>query len=284
MQVILNSKFYGNCPGLKRSLRIAERLILKADGDHIFYDVPLAHNTEVQKSLDGKGFQQIKIENYDGKSGNFLVSAHGASPQKIKMLEKAGFKITDATCPTVARLHKIAAADYQAGYDIVIFGKARHPEVEGVNGCSNNRAIIVSSIEEAKDLKLKGKTSVICQTTFSNQEFHEAISIIKENNPQVEVVVRETACPVVEGRIRDIIDFVKENKVDFAVVVGSSTSSNTKQLAHKLEEIVRTKMLNDETEVNETDFRDVKKVLVVSGTSALPDVVERVYRKLKQFA
>lgn len=286
MKVILLPEFYGHCPGLMRSIKIADDLIEKAkkNGKKVFYDVPLAHNEEVVKRLQKNGFRMIDVSTVkDADQDYFIVSAHGVSPAKIAELENKNFEIVSATCPTVTRLHGVAMNDAKDGYGIVIFGKADHPEVIGTNGCVDDTAVITAKIDDGLKIKLKKKTSVICQTTLPTDHFERFVENLKTANPGVEIVVRKTICPVVEDRVQTISQYVSANKPDHVVVVGSQTSSNTKQLATKLNELTPTIIVDNENEIQKDDFKDSKIVLVVSGTSAPPEVVERVADKLKNF-
>ena len=285
MKVVLIKKFYGYCPGLRRSLKIGFDLAEKAltEKKRIFFDVPLAHNESVEKKLASHGYVQEELsENSDGKGEYFLISAHGASGKKVKWLSDHHYHVVEATCPTVTKLLNQAVADHKAGYQIVIFGKAGHPEVVGVNGSIDDSALIFKSIDEAKEIKLTGKASILSQTTFPSAEFEEAIEIIQQNNPDLEIVKRRTICPVVESRVKMISDFARTEKPDMAVVVGSAKSSNTKQLLDKLSEITPSRLIGDETEIKSRDFLNVQSVLVISGTSAPPEIVEAVAEKLKQ--
>ena len=287
MEVILLNKFYGYCPGLKRSLKVADDVAKEAikENKKIYFDVPLAHNEIVEKNLEKKGFLETDLsESSDGKDNLFLVSAHGASSDKISWLRDHNFVVRSATCPTVRRVQDIAIKDHKDGFQIVLFGKKDHAEILGVNGCIDDSAVVIKSAEEAKDLIFDTKISIICQTTFPVKEFEEVVKLIKKNNPKIDITIRKTICPIVEGRIHKVCDYARKAKIDLGVVVGSITSSNTKQLNYKLKEVVPTIMIGDETEISAKDFQNINKVLVVSGTSAPPEVVERVAEKIRSFA
>lgn len=285
MEVILIDKFLGYCPGLKRSFKIAHELADKAKRNkkRIYFDVPLAHNENVEKDLADRGFKQINLDTkeLDGKGNYFLVSAHGASYDKIEKLRKQNFDVLSATCPTVRRSQDIAIEDYKNGYQIVLFGKKDHAEIVGVNGCVDNSAIVFKSLDEAKEIQLKSKASILCQTTFPSHDFEDAVRIIQKNNPKIELLVRNTVCPIVEGRIGQVCKYAAKIKPDMAVVVGSTTSSNTKQLSSKLSQVIPTLMVGDDNELSKEDFQKIKSVLVVSGTSAPPEIVHKVAEKLK---
>jgi 4-hydroxy-3-methylbut-2-enyl diphosphate reductase len=284
MKVILEPKFYGYCPGLKRSLNLADKVAAdaKENDRKIFYDIPLAHNEVVEKTLNDQGFIKINLDDKSEGGGDyFVVSAHGASDDKIEWLRSHGFEVRSGTCPTVRRVQDQAVKDYQDGYQIVIFGKVDHAEVVGVNGCVKNSAIVVKDIEQGRKINLNKKTSVLCQTTFSNADFEKFVENLKSANPGIEIIVRNTICPVVEGRINTILKYALANKPDIVVVVGSKTSSNTKLLAGTLEEEISTIMISDDSEITADDFSRYETALVVSGTSAPPETVEKVARKLE---
>lgn len=283
MKVILLKEFYGHCPGLERSFRIATELIGKAkkDGKKIYYDVPLAHNVAVLEKLKQDGFTEINIDGTENADKNyFVISAHGVSPSRIKELEKKNFEVVVATCPTVTRLHRISQKDYTSGYQIVIFGKAQHPEIKGANGCIDNSAIIVSSVADASNIKLSKKASVICQTTLSASKFAQFVENLKEANPSIEIVTRDTICPIVEGRVQKILKYIQKNKPDRVLVVGSAHSSNTRQLAANINETVPAEVVDGASEIDFAKYHKDTTILVVSGTSAPPEVVEEVASRL----
>lgn len=286
MKVILLNKFYGYCPGLKRSLMMAEDLCeqAKKKQQKIYFDIPLAHNEIVKRNLEARGLMQIKLNRQTTGRGNlFLISAHGASQEKAAWLKSRGFEVKLATCPKVSRLQSMAMAGHNSGYLMIIFGEKSHPEIVGVNGCVNHSAIILKSLAEAEQIRLDQKTMVLCQTTFPTKKFSELAAVLRKNNPQIELVIKPTICPTVEGRILEICAHAEKEKPDLGVVVGSSLSNNTKLLTAKLSEIVSTVMVGDETELKPADFMGKKKVLVVAGTSTPPQAVEEVAKRLRCF-
>ena len=286
MKVILEKKLYGYCPGLIRSFSVADDLIVTArrQKKKIYCDVPLAHNTDVMANLQKQGVELISVEDEKVNDGSyFLISAHGASDDKIAHLKKLGYEVVDATCPKVTAVQNQAVADYKNGYQIVIFGRTNHAEIRGINGLIGDSAIMVSDLESAGKVKLTQKTSIISQTTLPLDKFQTLIEVLKENNPSVEILERKTTCPIVRNRIMQTVELAKKQKVEMAVVVGSATSSNTKSLAKTLEEVCPTIMVAGEAELNKKNFLNAKSVLVVSGTSAPPEVVEKVAARLRTF-
>ena len=85
-------------------------------------------------------------------------------------IKGTGAQVIDATCPYVSAIHKNIKKYYDLGYQIVIVGDEKHPEVIGSNGWCNNTAIITrdgSEIDIPAD-----KVCIVAQTTekISNLE------------------------------------------------------------------------------------------------------------------
>lgn len=287
MEVMLIDKLYGYCPGLRSSLEIANKLAktAKGEGCKVYCDVPLAHNAEVTARLHRKGIILVDhIGQIKPNNDYFLVSAHGASTERRKELESRGFKVIDGVCPRVKLVQDQAAKDFKDGYDIIIFGKPDHAEVVGINGCVKNQALIIKKPQDAERLELTKKTSVISQTTYPTDEFNQLLAVLRKNNPKTEIIQRNTICAVVNNRITMVAEYIKEHSIDKVVVVGSPTSSNTKLLAFEASKQTLTTMVADSRSVHKKDFIGYNKILIVSGTSAPPEIVEKVAEKINTFA
>ena len=287
MEVILIDKLYGYCPGLDRSIGIANDLAktAKAEKCVVYCDVPLAHNAEVTARLHKKGVKLVDhIGSVQPHNDYFLVSAHGASHSRKEELAERGFKVIDGVCPRVKSVQDQAVRDFNDGYDVIIFGKPDHAEVVGINGCIKNQALIVKSLKEAEGLKLTKKASVISQTTYPMDEFNQLFEILKGNNPKTEIIQRNTICAIVNNRLHAILQYIKDNSIDRVVIVGSPTSSNTKLIAAEASKVVPTIMIADYRSVHKKDIIGYNKILVASGTSAPPEIVKKVAEKIKSFS
>jgi len=78
-----------------------------------------------------------------------------------------------------------------------------------------------------------------------------------------------------------IVPILMKNDVDKVIVVGSPTSSNTKLLYAEVAKIAAAKMVADHRSIHKNDIEGYKKFLVVSGTSAPPEIVEKVVDKVR---
>ena len=94
----------GFCAGVDRAIEIVERALLKF-GAPIYVRHEIVHNTYVVNDLKAKG--AIFIEELDDvPAGATLVfSAHGVSRAVQDDARARGFRIFDATCPLVTKVH-----------------------------------------------------------------------------------------------------------------------------------------------------------------------------------
>ncbi|KAI4447578.1 4-hydroxy-3-methylbut-2-enyl diphosphate reductase [Eubacterium plexicaudatum ASF492] len=161
------AKSAGFCFGVKRAVnKVYEQADIK-DGPIYTYG-PIIHNEEVVKDLKEKGVTVLDdletlTEEQRKKGGTVIIRSHGVSKEIYQRLEQAGFEIEDATCPFVLKIHQIVEEFSNDGYEIVIIGSARHPEVEGIRGwCDPEFTTVIADQEEAENFEPKsGKKCVL---------------------------------------------------------------------------------------------------------------------------
>ena len=127
---------------------------------------------------------------YDSQS----VSNNKTNQSTNGETDKTEIKVIDCTCPFVKKIHNIVYKHYNEGYQIVIIGKAEHPEVVGINGWCNNSAIILDDEENIPEsLFVADKLCVVAQTTYSVDKFEKILKKIKINCVKT-VAVFKTIC------------------------------------------------------------------------------------------
>ena len=99
-------------------------------------------------------------------------------------LQEKGCEVFDATCPFVARIHRIAEQESAAGRTVVIIGTEGHPEVEGIQGwCQGSRVYEgpESLWEGLKSDKLYNeRVSLLAQTTVNREGWNKSAESIKK--------------------------------------------------------------------------------------------------------
>jgi len=133
MMKVLLANPRGFCAGVDRAIEIVERA-LAMHGAPIYVRHEVVHNRFVVENLEKKG--AVFVENLDEVPvGSILIfSAHGVSHEVRREAEAQQFKVFDATCPLVTKVHIEVAKMREQGREIIMIGHQGHPEVEGTMG------------------------------------------------------------------------------------------------------------------------------------------------------
>ena len=154
----------GFCGGVKRAVKMA----FDNAGKGVYSYGDLVHNEFVVKKLEERGV--ITIDDTDVANSKVIIRSHGVHKKILNELEKNNNEIINCVCPKVEKVYNIVDNFYKKGYNIVIIGNNKHPEVIGINSRCNDSATIISTLE---DIKIPdGKIVVVSQTT-NNVDFFE---------------------------------------------------------------------------------------------------------------
>ena len=211
----------------------------------------------------------------DGEDATVIIRSHGISEEIYSQLKKKDVKIIDATCPFVAKIHRIVKEKHKAGYQIVIAGNANHPEVEGIKGWCGNNAAIIESIEDAEKvvLNMDRKVCVVAQTTFNYKKFKDIVDILLKKSYDIDVM--NTICNATEERQTEAGTIAGQS--DAMLVIGGKHSSNTQ----KLYEICK-KECSDTYFIQTLDDLDLNKlqsfrsVGITAGASTPNNIIKEV--------
>jgi len=209
MQTILLANPRGFCAGVERAIAIVEQALQKF-GAPIYVRHEVVHNRFVVDDLKAKG--AIFIEDLaDVPVGATLIfSAHGVSQAVRAEAAARGFKLFDATCPLVTKVHLEVARLRKQGYEIVMIGHKGHPEVEGTMGQATGGMHLVESVADVARLNLKvgvGDTArqlaYVTQTTLSVDDTQIIVAALQKRFPSIVGPKKMTsATPRKTGRMR----------------------------------------------------------------------------------
>ena len=138
------AKSAGFCFGVKRAVNMVYEQI-ENENLPIYTYGPIIHNDEVVKDMEEKGVKVIKyLDEFDSiPKGIVIIRSHGISRYEHERLQNAGFKIMDATCPFVLKIHRLVEKHSSEGSHIIIIGNPDHPEVEGIRGWVIGEAVTI---------------------------------------------------------------------------------------------------------------------------------------------
>lgn len=188
----------------------------------IFSMGPLIHNERVTGELEAKGIQIIRSLDEASAEDRVIIRSHGEGKHLYELARQKGIELVDATCPFVARIHKLVHDTHK---QVVIVGDRNHPEVMGIFGWCQKSAIIVSSYEEAAIVE-EDDLFVVTQTTIREELLHEVVKAFEDNGKKF--IVNNTICNATSKRQRSCEELAKIS--DLMVVIGGRNSSNTKKL------------------------------------------------------
>ncbi len=271
----------GFCAGVDRAIEIVERALAKF-GAPIYVRHEIVHNTFVVNDLKAKG--AIFIEELDEvPAGATLVfSAHGVSRAVQQEAAARGFRVFDATCPLVTKVHVEVAKLAREGYEFIMIGHKGHPEVEGTMGQLERGIHLVDSVEDVALITpvQTEKLAVVTQTTLSVDDAADIAAAIKARFPDVREPKQQDICYATQNR-QDAVKLMS-TQVDVVVVVGSPTSSNSNRLAEVARKLgTPSYMVDSAADLQPQWFEGCQRVGLTAGASAPEILVSQVIGRLK---
>ena len=225
------AKSAGFCFGVTRAVNMVYEAIEKENVPIYTYG-PIIHNDEVVKDMEKNGVTVINDldELSSHEKGVMIIRSHGISKAEYDKIKDCGFEVLNATCPFVSKIHRYVEDYSSKGYDIIIVGSPKHPEVCGIKGWADEKChvTIINSPEDAEKYT-KNSTKKLCivsQTTFNYNKFQDIVEILKKK--VYNVTVANTICNATEERQKEAKEIAAA--VDVMIVIGGRHSSNTRKL------------------------------------------------------
>ena len=279
MKEVILAKSAGFCFGVKRAV---DTVYEQTGKKNVYTFGPIIHNEEVVKDLEKKGVFVINtMEQLDDiTEGTVIIRSHGVSSAVYEALQKKGVEIVDATCPFVLKIHNIVKQESANGKQIVIIGNEKHPEVEGIMGWSKTQVHVVGTAEKAQNLQLdpQREVCIVSQTTFNYNKFKELVEIISEKG--YNIIIRNTICNATEERQTEAREIAK--RVDAMIVVGGSSSSNTRKLyeicKNECKDTYYIQTLND---LDMTSLGKADCIGITAGASTPNNIIQEVYTNVR---
>lgn len=276
MQVIV-AKNAGFCFGVKRAINLAEQAA--QNGQRVFSWGSLIHNPREIARLEQEGIVAITEIDQLPNDAILLIRTHGAPPEVFTAAEAKGLKIIDATCPFVNKARQIACDFVKNGYLPVIVGDSTHPEVQGIVGWTDGKALVVANAEQAAALPQLDKIGVLSQTTQTEHNFRSTVMALKEKARVI--VVENTICVSTESYQQTAVDLAAET--DLVLVIGGKNSSNTAKLVQVCKTVNNNVYsINSAVDLHNILFSGVKVVGITAGASTPDWIIEEVVVKMAE--
>lgn len=266
----------GFCFGVTSAIQKAEEELLRGP---LYCLGDIVHNGQEVERLAALGLETIDYDDLRTLHNvRVLLRAHGEPPSTYHIAEQNNIEIIDASCPVVLHLQKRIRETYQrlrqtepSGYSqIVIFGKQGHAEVIGLQGQTNNTAIVVERLTDIERLDFNRPIFLFSQTTKSVGEFQQLVETIQSRmQAGAPFEWHDTICRNVANRVEKLRRFAQAN--DIVIFVGGKKSSNAKVLFQYCQEAnPRTVFVSSDTELTDdilSACHAVERVGICGATS-----------------
>ncbi|MCB9397128.1 MAG: 4-hydroxy-3-methylbut-2-enyl diphosphate reductase [Acidobacteria bacterium] len=277
----------GFCAGVERAIRIVE-LAIEAYGSPIYVNHEIVHNQHVVDDLAAKG--AIFVDSLDEvpEGERLIYSAHGVGPEVRRHAKTRKLLEVDATCPLVTKVH-LAAVNYaRKGYHIFLIGHANHVEVVGTYGEVPDHITIVEPLEadqlDAYIATLPEPPTqqlvFLTQTTLNVNDCLVVVEALKRRFPSLETPPNEDICYATSNRQEAVKAIAPQ--MDFFVVVGSPTSSNSLRLVEVAQaEGCQAELVPNLDYIRHRQWDNVKAIGVTAGASTPDILVQGIIQHLK---
>ncbi|MVN23224.1 4-hydroxy-3-methylbut-2-enyl diphosphate reductase [Mucilaginibacter arboris] len=269
----------GFCFGVVYAIDMAEE-ILEQDG-YLYCLGDIVHNDEEVERLKMKGLRIISHEDLPNlQHEKVLIRAHGEAPETYRIALQNNISLIDASCPVVLKLQNRIKSSYDQDEKILIFGKHGHAEVIGLQGQTNDEALVFQDIKELDQVELPQKFTLYSQTTKSMEKFYHIKDELTRRGH--EVIANDTICRQVSNRDKDLPDFVQ--KFDKILFVSGRKSSNGKVLYEVCRKYnPNTYFISSPHELEVSMFSPNDKIGICGATSTPMWLMKEVKQVLEQY-
>ncbi len=269
----------GFCFGVKRCIDILEKAAQNYGGIESL-GAPV-HNQQVLAKL---GRQGIHIAaSVDEIRGNVAaISAHGVGPLVEAELSSRFSEVLNTTCPFVHRTQIAAKRLTKAGFYVIVYGEANHPEVKGILGWANGNGVATLAHDYAASNNLPRRIGIVSQTTSIQTHFADFAKKIIDSAlvKDSEIRIIDTICHDMRERQQSALDLAR--RVEIVLVIGSRTSANSKHLAELCETVKETYLIENAGDIQPNWFKTRRHVGVTSGASTPDETIDEVLTKLNR--
>ncbi len=270
----------GFCFGVSRAVQMTRALA--EEGRRVATLGPLIHNPQCVAELESLGVVTAKSIDDIPAGYEVVIRSHGVPAAVLQELQTRGFVVHDATCPFVAKIHRIAQ---KAGEDdalLLVAGDASHPEVEGIVGHTAGEVRVFSDPEELSAIlseqNAQKNAVIVAQTTFQVTKWLESTRIAKKVCTNSKI--NDTICSATWTRQDETEKLAKE--CDLMVVIGGHQSSNTQKLYRVAAKHTRTVTVETADELQPGLFAGVRIAGVTAGASTPASIIEEVCKKMSE--
>jgi 4-hydroxy-3-methylbut-2-en-1-yl diphosphate reductase len=279
----------GFCAGVDRAIAIVDRALEKF-GAPIYVRHEVVHNKYVVDDLRARGAVFVEdLKDVPDLPGGAVVifSAHGVSKALQAEAKDRQFRVFDATCPLVTKVHVEVAKLRKDNFEIVMIGHEGHPEVEGTMGQAKEGIYLVEHEADVEALKASGrvkneaKLAFVTQTTLSVDDTAKVVAHLQATFPAIRPPRKDDICYATTNRQQAVKEIAPT--ADVFIIVGSKASSNANRLREVAERLgAKAYLIDDVSDLRDEWIADGARVAVSAGASTPEHLVQGVLKALTE--
>ena len=279
---IIVAESAGFCFGVKRAVGSAEDFAEKGIPAVTLGEI--IHNPTVVEELKAKGVYPVENVSEVPKGATLILRSHGVPLSVIEELDKKCIPYADATCPFVARIHRIVAERTAAGDTVIITGNPDHAEVKGIVGHAKGDVRVVRNLEELEELskteeKLCEKCiTIVSQTTFLRAEWEKCEKFAKKVYTNLSIF--DTICN--DACTKQSEADALSRRCDGMIVIGGRNSSNTARLWETCAANCPAVLVEYPSELKPNDWNGCKVIGITAGASTPYGIIKEVLQTMSE--
>lgn len=277
------AKTAGFCFGVDRAVQTVYGLL--EENKKVATLGQIIHNDQLVNELKSKGVIVVDRPEDVPKGYTLVIRSHGVEEDIYKRAESLNLQVCDATCPFVAKIHKIVKERSALGDTILIAGDREHQEVKGIIGHIKGDYFVFSSLEDLEEIfknnenLIKKPLTAVSQTTFNAKKWEKAQIFLKKLCTNAKIF--DTICNATSMRQSEAQKLAEVN--DCMVVIGGRHSSNTSKLYDVCRAVCeKTVLIETAKELRKDFFSDCESVGVVAGASTPAGIIREVIKTMSE--
>jgi 4-hydroxy-3-methylbut-2-enyl diphosphate reductase len=267
---IIRAEHLGMCFGVRDAIALA---LETAECEPLTILGDLVHNETVLSELRQSGIR-FERNSSDVQTQTVMVTAHGASAQKLYQVRSRGLNVLEATCPLVHVAHRALAKLVREGFHPVIIGKRDHAEVRGMTEDLAEFDVVLGE-DDVKNLREQQRFGIISQTTQPIEKVRQLVQLMRERFPNSEMRFIDTVCQPTKQRQSAAIELAQ--KCDVVIVIGGAHSNNTHELVKTCEKFCpRVHHVQTANDLRADWFCADDMIGITAGTSTPDETIQKV--------
>ncbi len=277
------AKTAGFCFGVNKAVQTVYDLL--GENQKVCTLGPIIHNPQLVADLESRGVRIVNSPSEVENGETLVIRSHGVEKAVIDLCESSKIAYVDATCPFVAKIHKIVTEHSLAGFTTIIAGDKNHQEVKGIIGHTFGEYFVIADTDELNTLLenhqdlVNKKLIMVSQTTFNAKIWEKVQKNLKKVCTNAKIF--DTMCNATSMRQEEAYNLSLEN--DAIIVIGGRHSSNTAKLFDVCKaNCDKTFLIETANELPFNEIKNCTNIGVVAGASTPAGIIKEAIKTMSE--